>query len=52
VGAVLAVVFLGQEFTTSLWIGGALIGAGVLLALSGDRASARHPASSPSPERD
>lgn len=37
VGAVLAVIFLGQDITTGLWIGGALIGAGVLLALTGDR---------------
>lgn len=38
-GAALSVVLLGQTMTTGLWIGGALIGAGVLLAIAGDRRS-------------
>lgn len=37
VGALLAVLLLGQVMTGSLWLGGAMIGAGVLLALLGDR---------------
>lgn len=37
VGTVLSILLLGQAMTPSLWIGGALIGAGVLLALAGDR---------------
>ncbi|HYO88742.1 MAG TPA: DMT family transporter [Candidatus Limnocylindrales bacterium] len=37
VGAVLSVVLLGQVMTGGLWLGGAMIGAGVLLALLGDR---------------
>jgi drug/metabolite transporter (DMT)-like permease len=40
VGTVLSVLLLGQAMTTSLWLGGALIGAGVLLALAGDRKKA------------
>jgi drug/metabolite transporter (DMT)-like permease len=38
VGAALSVLLLGQAMTSGLWLGGALIGAGVLLALAGDRA--------------
>lgn len=37
VGALLAVLLLGQSMTASLWLGGALIAAGVLLALPGNR---------------
>jgi drug/metabolite transporter (DMT)-like permease len=48
VGALLSVVFLGQEMTSDLWIGGALISVGVLLSLvspSWFRAAAPQPSS-------
>jgi drug/metabolite transporter (DMT)-like permease len=44
VGATLSVLLLGQAMTGSLWLGGALIGAGVLLALAGDRLRRARPA--------
>lgn len=47
VGTVLSVLLLGQTMTTGLWIGGALIGAGVLLALGGDRRNRSTPARKP-----
>ena len=39
VGAILGVLLLGQSLTPTLWIGGGLIGAGVALAIAGDRRS-------------
>lgn len=37
VGTILSVLLLGQALTSGLWLGGALIGAALLLALLGDR---------------
>lgn len=48
VGAFLAVLLLGQVMTGGLWLGGAMIGAGVLLALLGDRLRRKPPSPAPS----